>query len=150
MKISIGSDHGGFELKALIKEHLAASGHEVADRGTDGVQSCDYPDFGAAVARDVAAGTSRLGIAICKSGVGMSIAANKVRGVRAALCMSPRMAELSRQHNDANVLVLGSMWFTQPAQALAVVDAWLDASFEGGRHAGRVEKITRLEKENPS
>ncbi len=145
MKISIGSDHGGVALKEFLTARLREAGHEVTDRGTNGAESCDYPDFGARVARDVAGGECGRGIAICKSGIGMSMVANKVPGVRAALCLNVEMARLSRQHNDANVLALGAMW-SEPEEAWNIVRVWLETGFEGGRHTGRVNKITRLEK----
>mgnify|MGYP001344922773 CR=1 FL=1 len=146
MKISIGTDHGGVELKGMIVGWLSARGHEVRDCGTQGAASVDYPDFGAAVGRDVASGRSERGIVICKSGIGMSIAANKIDGVRAALCMNTRMAELSRLHNNANVLVLGAMWCGD-INIGELLDVWLSTGFEGGRHQARVDKITSLEKD---
>ena len=146
MKISIGTDHGGVGLKKRIAAFLRARGDEVIDRGTDSEASVDYPDFGAAAARDVAEGRSQRAVVICKSGIGMSISANKIRGVRAALCLNLRMAELSRLHNDANVLVLGAMW-CDGIDVEQLLDVWLTTAFEGGRHQARVDKITSLEKD---
>lgn len=145
MKISLGSDHGGYELKETIKRHLAAAGHQLLDFGCSGTEPVDYPDYGEQASRAVANGDADRGILICKSGIGMSMVGNKVPGVRAALCLNEQMAESSRRHDDANVLALaGSL--TAPAQALAIVDAWLAAPFDGGRHARRVEKMMRIEK----
>ena len=138
--ISLGSDHAGFGLKAVVAAHLAARGIRVVDRGTHSAESCDYPTYAQAVAADVVSGTSGLGILICSTGVGISIAANKVRGIRAALVHNAEMAGLSRRHNDANVLCLGAR-YTSPELAAACVDAFLAASFEGGRHARRLGLI---------
>ena len=145
MKISLGSDHGGYELKEALKRHLSSIGHEVVDVGAYGVESVDYPDYGEKAARSVAQGDCARGIIICKSGIGMSIVGNKIAGVRAALCLDEEMAELSRRHNDANVLVLpGSR--TAPERAFRIVDVWLLTQFEGGRHQRRLDKIKALEK----
>jgi ribose 5-phosphate isomerase B len=145
MRISIGSDHGGFDLKEAIKMHLAASGHQVLDFGCAGTDPVDYPDYGERAARAVAGGEADRGILVCRSGIGMSMVGNKVPGVRAALCMDERMAESSRRHNDANALALAADR-TPPALAVAIVDAWLAAPFDGGRHARRVEKMARMER----
>ncbi|MEI6634607.1 MAG: ribose 5-phosphate isomerase B [Chlamydiota bacterium] len=145
MKISLGSDHGGYELKEAIKRHLASAGHQVIDFGCAGTDPVDYPDYGERAARAVATGEVERGILVCKSGIGMSMVGNKIPGVRAALCMDEGMAESSRRHNDANVLAL-SGGRTAPPQALAIVDRWLAAPFEGGRHARRVDKMTCIEK----
>ncbi len=145
MRISLGSDHGGYELKEAIKKYLMSQGHDVEDAGCGGLDSVDYPDHGAPAARAVATGGCERGILICRSGIGMSIVGNKIAGVRAALCLDEEMAELSRRHNDANVLVLSGDR-TPPQRAYRIVDVWLDAAFEGGRHGRRVEKIERLEK----
>jgi ribose 5-phosphate isomerase B len=147
MKISIGADHAGFVLKERLRHKLMAEGHDVADRGTNSEESCDYPDFAAAVARDVSGGLSERGVLVCGSGVGMSIAANKVSGVRAAVGTSEEQVRQTREHNDANVLALGSRNVDAP-QAERMVDAFLQAGFEGGRHAKRVALITRLEHSN--
>ncbi|MCX6357667.1 MAG: ribose 5-phosphate isomerase B [Candidatus Aureabacteria bacterium] len=145
MKIAIASDHGGYELKESITRHLKLSGHEVADFGTSGTRSVDYPYYGAQAARAVARGECERGIVICKSGIGMSIVANKIRGVRAALCLDEEMAALSRRHNDANVLVLAGSR-TSPQQGEGIVDLWLVTPCEGGRHGRRVAMIEDIEK----
>ncbi len=146
MKLVIGSDHGGYALKEVVKAYLLEQGHEVCDRGTDnGETSVDYPDYGRAVAEDVAAGKYDFGIVICGTGIGISIAANKVRGVRAALCTDPYMARMARAHNDANVLALGGR-VIGPGLAADIVDAFLNGQFEGGRHTRRVSKIMAIEK----
>jgi len=144
MKIAIGSDHAGFRLKEVIRGKLAAAGHQVDDLGTNSAESVDYPDFAGAVARKVASGEAERGILVCSSGVGMSIAANKVRGVRAALGVGEEEVELTRSHNDANVLALGAK-FTDQATAEKLVDIFLSTGFEGGRHARRIAKIEELE-----
>jgi len=146
MKIAIGADHNGVEFKARLKEHLAA-GHEVIDVGPATDESVDYPDFAFAAAELVGRGEADRAVLICGSGIGMSMAANKVKGVRAALCDTPEAARLTRQHNDANVLTLAG-WRTEAADVMDIVDAFLDTEFEGGRHARRVNKITAYEEEN--
>ncbi len=146
MKISVASDHAGYELKEAVKEHLTAAGHEVVDFGTNSTESTDYPDYAAPAARAVASGEVERGVFVCGSGQGMVMTANKVRGVRAALAWLPEVARLSRQHNDANVLALPAR-FTGAEQALEIVDAWMDAEFEGGRHIPRVEKMMKAEEE---
>lgn len=142
--IAIGSDHGGFALKRLIMEHLDARGLAYRDFGSFSEESCDYPDFGEAVGRAVAAGECARGVLICGTGIGISIAANKVRGVRAALCGDCFSAEMCRMHNDANILALGAR-VTGPGLALKILDSFLDTEFEGGRHTRRVEKIMQIE-----
>lgn len=144
MRIAIGADHAGFESKERLKKLVAGRNHEVADLGTGGTASVDYPDFAFRVAQAVARGEADRGILICGTGIGMSIAANKVRGVRAAVCASVEAAEMSRRHNDANVLCLGAR-LLDPQTMDAVALQWLDAPFDGGRHAGRVEKIRSFE-----
>jgi len=144
MKIVLGSDHAGAQFKKVVLEHLASAGHETVDVGTHGEESVDYPDFAFAAAEMVAAGNADRGILICGSGIGMSIAANKVKGIRAALCLSPESADLTRRHNDSNVLALAG-WQSQEADVLVIVDNFLNAEFEGGRHARRVNKITEYE-----
>ena len=146
MKIAIGSDHAGFELKERIKDFLDARGTRWEDVGTDSANSTDYPDYAFHVAEAVARGEFELGILVCGTGIGMSIAANKVRGIRAALCTSPGMAEFSRRHNDANVLTLGGRMLSQE-EATEIVDTWLKTAFEGDRHARRLGKIQSYEKE---
>ncbi len=146
MRIAIGSDHAGFELKQQIAEHLEAAGHKVVDMGTHDSVSVDYPDFGAAVGRAVVGGEGELGVAVCGSGIGICIAANKVPGVRAATVHDVTSARLSREHNDANVMCLGQR-FVGSQVAFDAVDAFLAASFAGGRHSRRVDKISLLEQE---
>lgn len=143
MKISLASDHAGFQLKERIKQKLKAEGHQVFDRGSFDENASDYPDYGILAARDVADGVSDRAVLVCGSGIGMSMVANKVRGVRAALCTSPVMAEMSRRHNDANALTLGGR-YTDPEMALQILDVWLKTPFEGGRHQRRVDKIGKL------
>ena len=142
--IAIASDHGGYALKEKIKEHLAAQGLTYRDFGTDSPESCDYPLFGAAAARAVAAGEAERGIVICSTGIGISITANKIRGIRCALCGDCYTAELTRQHNDANMLALGAQ-VTGTGLALKIVDTFLNTAFLGGRHARRVGEIAEIE-----
>ena len=144
MKISLGADHAGFELKNNIKEHLNAQGIEVSDRGTNSTESVDYPDFARAVADDVAGETVDMGVLVCGTGIGMAISANKVPGIRAANCDTVFEAEMSREHNDANVLTLGAR-VVDPKDALAIVDTWVRTKFAGGRHQRRIDKIRELE-----
>lgn len=144
MKIAIGADHAGFVLKEKLVEKLRAGGHEVADHGTTSAVSTDYPDYAAAVGRDVAAGRAERGILVCSTGVGMSIAANKVPGVRAALAFNPDEVRLTRAHNDANVLTLGAK-YNDENSAAELVDIFLSTPFDGGRHARRVAKIHETE-----
>ncbi len=144
MKIAVAADHAGFALKEKLRESLRAQGHEVVDYGTSSETSCDYPDFAAPVARAVAAGDAERGVLVCYTGVGMSMAANKVSGVRAAVAFRPDEVELTRAHNDANVLTLGAK-FTDLKTAEELVDVFLRTPFEGGRHARRVGKISGLE-----
>lgn len=144
MRLAVGSDHAGFEHKTLIVEHLRSMGHDVVDLGTDDSSRVDYPDFGAAVGRAVTAGEAELGVAVCGSGIGIAIAANKVPGVRAATVHDVTSARLSREHNDANVVCLGER-FTGPQVALDAVDAFVATEFAGGRHGPRVDKISALE-----
>jgi ribose 5-phosphate isomerase B len=143
LRIALGADHGGVALKDLLAGHLAGRGVEVLDLGTHGTDRVDYPDFGAAVGRAVAGGDADLGIAVCGSGIGIGIAANKVPGIRAATVHDQTSARLAREHNDANVLCLGER-LIGAAVATDAVDAWLDATFEGGRHEGRVAKLDAL------
>lgn len=140
MRIAIGSDHGGFDLKSILTEYLTAQGHEVVDSGCDNKDSTDYPDYGFAVGEAVMRGEVERGIAVCTSGIGICIAANKVSGIRAALCDSVLLAKLSRAHNDANVLCLGSS-VVDETRAKAIVSAWLVTPFDGGRHIRRVQKL---------
>ena len=144
MKIAIGSDHAGYEAKEHLKGWLAERGHEVVDLGTQGTASVDYPDFASRVGRAVAAGEAPLGLLICGSGIGMSIAANKIAGVRAAHCTDAYQARVARQHNDANVICLGARVSGLGAME-DTLESFLRHAFEGGRHAARVEKIRRME-----
>ncbi len=146
MKIAMGSDHGGFDLKEQIKAWLQENGHEVVDFGCHSKESCDYPDFGAAAARAVASGQCERGIVICTTGIGISITANKVKGIRCALCSDPWSAEMTRRHNDANMLAMGA-GVVGPLLAQRIVEAFLSFAFEGGRHQRRVDKIMALENE---
>lgn len=142
--IVIGSDHGGLELKEAICAALAARGLEVDDYGPDNGESVDYPDFAEKVAGAVSRGDAELGILVCGTGIGMSIVANKFPGVRAALAADEFMAQMARQHNNANILVLGGRVLTVE-KALNMVNVWLDSSYEGGRHQRRLDKIARVE-----
>lgn len=145
MKIALGADHAGYELKDKIKQHLEQSGIDVRDEGTNSGESVDYPDFASLVAHDVHDGRVDLGILVCGSGIGMAIAANKVVGVRAANVATEYDAQMSREHNNANVLTLGARILSAD-QAFAIVDKWLNTQFAGGRHERRVDKITAIEK----
>src|SRR5438552_5300756 len=142
--VATGADHAGYELKESLKQYLEQRGFKVLDAGTTSMASADYPDFARVVAQQVADRKSDLGLLVCATGLGMSIAANKVPGVRAALVFDEKMAALARQHNDANVLCLGGK-FVGPEQAKKIVDAFLEAHFEGGRHARRMDKLQRIE-----
>jgi len=144
MLIAIGSDHGGFGLKEAIKKFLEERTIPFRDFGTYSLDSVDYPDISRAVAQAVAGGECDRGIILCGTGIGVSIAANKVRGIRAALCHDTFSAQMSREHNDANVLTMGER-VIGTGLALAIVEKWLATEFAGGRHARRVEKITALE-----
>jgi ribose 5-phosphate isomerase B len=146
MKIAIGSDHRGFEVKKRLVGLLQKQGHEVLDLGTDNVESCDYPDYAFKVAREVGEARCDRGILLCGTGLGMCIAANKVKNVRAAPCHDRITAEMSRRHNDANVLCLSSHLLGDELIE-HMVRIWLETPFEGGRHARRVEKIVRYEGE---
>ena len=142
--LAIGSDHGGYELRQIIMKHLAERGIEYRDFGTFSADSCDYPDYGEAVGRAVASGECERGIVVCGTGIGISIAANKVRGIRCALCGDCYSAEMARAHNNANMLALGARVLGE-GLALKIVDTFLDTGFEGGRHARRVAKIMAIE-----
>jgi ribose 5-phosphate isomerase B len=144
MKIALGADHRGFELKEKIKKYLTDLGHQVTDFGTHSNQSVDYPDFGFKVAESVAKGKSDFGITFCWTGNGMNMVANKVKGIRSALCINEEMARLTRAHNNANVLALASK-FVSEDQAKKIVDVWLSTEFEGGRHKPRIDKIIAFE-----
>ena len=144
MKLAIGSDHGGFRLKEAIKTYLLAHDYEVTDFGTESEDSCDYPDFALPVAEAVAKGEYDRGILICGTGIGIGIVANKVKGVRAALCHDTFSAEACRNHNDANILTMGER-IVGEGLALKIVETFLNSEFEGGRHQRRVDKIKALE-----
>jgi ribose 5-phosphate isomerase B len=140
VRVALASDHAGFGLKSELAAWLVAQGHEVDDLGPDDTSSVDYPDYAGPVCSAVLAGRAGFGMLICNSGIGMSIAANRRRGIRAALCLFPGMADLARRHNDANVLVLGA-GFTAPFLAKEIAAAFISGVFEGGRHARRVGKL---------
>jgi ribose 5-phosphate isomerase B len=146
MKIAVGSDHRGYEAKRRIVALLKQLGHEVLDLGTDGRDSVDYPDFAFEVAKAVGGGTAERGILLCGTGIGMCIVANKVVGVRAAPCHDSITAEMSRRHNDANVLCLSADLLGEDLME-RMLRIWLETPFEGGRHARRVEKIGRIEQQ---
>ena len=142
-RLAVGSDHAGYTLKSELISLLAELGHEVIDCGTNSTDRVDYPDFGAAVGRSVAAGDAELGLCVCGSGIGIAIAANKIAGVRAATAHDVTSAHLAREHNDANVICFGER-LIGPEVAKEALAAFLTAEFEGGRHAGRVAKIDAL------
>ncbi len=144
MRIALGADHAGFELKEKIKQYLTQQGVSVADQGTDSPEAVDYPDYARKVAEEVVAGRAELGIGVCGTGIGMCIAANKVPGIRAASVTSEFQAEMSRAHNDANFLCLGGRVLKEE-EAIQIVAKWLHTDFAGGRHQRRVEKIMAIE-----
>jgi ribose 5-phosphate isomerase B len=144
MRLAVGCDHGGLALKDAIRDHVAGLGHEVTDIGTHSEESIDYPDFGRIVAEMVVGGEVDLGVIVCGTGIGISIAANKVKGARAALCLNGYMASMARRHNDANMLALGGRT-TGEGLALDIVNVFLSAEFEGGRHQRRIDKIHAIE-----
>ena len=146
MKIALGCDHGGYELKQYIIQVLEKLGHEYEDFGCDSTESCDYPDFGAAAARAVAEGKSDRGIVICTTGIGISSAANKVKGIRCAHCADCLQAEMTRKHNNANMMAIGA-GFTGKNMAERMVEVFLNTEFEGGRHERRVNKVMALEEQ---
>ncbi len=143
MIIAVASDHGGFGLKNRVREHLKERGIKVVDLGTDSEESVDYPVYGKACAEAVASGKADLGVVCCGTGIGISIAANKVKGIRCGLCTSVEMAELTKKHNNANMIALGGRT-TDPDLALQIVDRWLDTDFEGGRHQRRVDMLDEM------
>lgn len=144
MKIAIGSDHAGFKLKEYIKAFLSQKGFEVLDKGCNSEDNCDYPDFGELVALEVANGNCDYGCIICGTGIGISISANKIPGIRAALCTSAEMARLARLHNDANIIALGArIQLQDPVEK--ILDEFFSTNFEGGRHERRINKIKILE-----
>ena len=144
MKIGIGNDHAAVDMKNQVVEYLEGKGYEVVNFGTDTYESCNYPEYGEKVGRAVAEGDVDLGILICGTGVGISLAANKVKGVRAVVCSEPYSAKLSRQHNNTNILAFGARVIGIEL-AKMIIDEWLSAEFEGGRHQTRVDMITAIE-----
>lgn len=145
MKISVGCDHGALALKNLVAEHLRKQGHEVLDFGTHTTDSCDYPDFAAAAARAVADGTCDRGIVLCTTGIGVSVTANKIKGVRCALLSDLMTARMTREHNDTNVMALGA-GVVGEMLALQIVDTWIGTAFSGNeRHQRRIDKVMALE-----
>lgn len=147
MKIAIAADHGGFELKEHLKEKIKKLGHEPVDVGCHSLESVDYPDYGLQAAKLVSKGSVDRAILMCKTGIGMSIVANKVSGVRGALCLDENMAEMSRRHNDANVLILSAN-YVNPVKADKILDTWIKTEFEGGRHERRIRKIKDFEQDH--
>ncbi|MGH7680445.1 MAG: ribose 5-phosphate isomerase B [Candidatus Eiseniibacteriota bacterium] len=145
MKVALGADHAGFELKERIKTYLERRGDTVLDMGTHSAESTDYPQYAFHVAEAVRDGKADRGILVCDSGNGIAIAANKVEGIRAAIALNPKHAEMSRRHNDANVLVLASALLPQ-SEEIPTLDAWFLAPFDGGRHARRIGQITEYER----
>ena len=143
MKIALASDHGGFELKEALKKHLLARGFEIIDLGTNSTESVDYPVYGEKCGRAVASGEAERGIVCCGTGIGISIAANKVKGVRAAVVVNDYMAEYCKLHNDANIIAFGGRVIS-PEDAVRFTDIWLDTEFEGGRHQRRVDMLNAL------
>ena len=145
MKIAIACDHGALSLKNAVAEHLKKNGYEVMEFGTHTLDSCDYPDFAGAAAKAVASGECDRGIVMCTTGIGMSVAANKVKGIRCALLHDMMSARMTREHNDTNMMALGAAVTAEPL-ALAIVDTWLTTEFSGGeRHVRRVAKVTAME-----
>ncbi|MCI6120977.1 MAG: ribose 5-phosphate isomerase B [Lachnospiraceae bacterium] len=144
MKIGIGNDHSAVEMKQEVVEYLQKLGYEVVNYGTDTTESCHYPIYGEKVARAVVAGEVDLGILICGTGVGISLAANKVKGIRAVVCSEPYSAKLSRQHNNTNILAFGAR-VIGVEMAKMIIDEWLNAEFQGGRHQDRVNMIMAIE-----
>ncbi len=147
MEVVLGSDHRGFELKNRIAEWLRQRGETVLDLGPNSADRADYPDYASTVAHQVADHPTERGILVCSSGIGMSIAANKVPGIRAALCFNSELASLARRHNNANVLCL-SADFVDPDTNLSIVKAWIETPFEGGRHQTRLDKVRAMEDQN--
>ena len=143
MKIALASDHGGFALKEAIKAHLTDRGYEVLDLGTHSEESVDYPKYGQACGEAVISGQADRGIVCCGTGIGISIAANKVKGIRAAVVTNEFMAEMTKRHNDANIIALGGR-VLETEYALKLVDIWLDTEFEGGRHQRRVNMLNEM------
>lgn len=143
MIIALASDHGGLDLKLAVREHLIEKGIKVVDLGTNSAESVDYPIYGKACGEAVSSGKANLGIVFCGTGIGISIAANKVKNIRCALCTSVEMAKLAKEHNDANILALGGRILDKKT-AIEITDAWLDAEFSGGRHQRRVDLLNNM------
>lgn len=143
MKIALAADHGGYQLKEILKEYLPQKGHEVLDLGCNEGDSVDYPNYGRACGEAVMRGDAERGIAICGTGIGISIAANKVKGIRCALCTSVFMAEMASKHNNANMLALGGR-ILEKELAISIVDMWLTTEFEGGRHKRRTDLLDSM------
>jgi ribose 5-phosphate isomerase B len=146
MKIAIGCDHGALDLKNKVIAHLTAKGYEVVNFGTDTLDSCDYPDFAGPAAKAVASGECDKGIVLCTTGIGVSITANKVKGIRCALLSDVMSARMTRQHNDTNMMAIGAA-VVGHMLALEIIDTWLGAEYEGGRHQRRIDKMMALENE---
>ena len=146
MKIAIGCDHGALDLKNKVIAHLTAKGYEVVNFGTDTLDSCDYPDYAAPAAKAVASGECDKGIVLCTTGIGVSITANKVKGIRCALLSDVMSARMTRQHNDTNMMAIGAA-VVGPMLALEIIDTWLTTEYEGGRHQRRIDKMIALENE---
>ena len=146
MKIAIGCDHGALDLKNKVIAHLTVKGYEVVNFGTDTLDSCDYPDYAAPAAKAVASGECDKGIVLCTTGIGVSITANKVKGIRCALLSDVMSARMTRQHNDTNMMAIGAAVVGQML-ALEIIDTWLGAEYEGGRHQRRIDKMMALENE---
>jgi ribose 5-phosphate isomerase B len=142
--IALGADHGGYELKEIIKKHLQDQGYEIIDYGTDSAESVDYPEYGFKVGEAIIKGQASLGIVVCGTGIGISISANKVKGIRAALCTDSYMARMAKEHNNANILALGARVVGQ-GLALEIVDTFLKTSFSGSRHSRRIDLISAFE-----
>ncbi len=146
MKIAIGADHAGFELKEKVKQHLIAAGHQVDDNGTSSLDSVDYPDFARKVGEEIVSKKAELGVLVCGTGIGMALAANKIHGIRAANVTSEFEAQMLREHNNGNILTLGAR-VVDEEQALKLVDTFVKTEFAGGRHQKRVDKIMAIESE---
>lgn len=144
MRVAIGNDHAATELKFQVKEYLESKGYEVINFGTDTTDSCNYPEYGEAVGNAVAKGEADAGVLICGTGVGISIAANKVKGIRAVVCSEPVTARLSKLHNDSNIVAFGAR-IVGFETAKAILDAWFETEYEGGRHQKRIDMITEIE-----
>ena len=145
MRVSIGSDHAGFEQKQALVDYLVGKGYDVIDRGPDNDDRVDYPDYAAPVAHDVADGVAERGVLVCGTGIGMSMAANKVKGVRAAVCSDPYSVEMTRRHNNANVLCMGGRVIDEQ-KAVELAKIFLSTEFEGGRHQRRIDEIASIER----